>query len=104
MLGLHAQVVDALRDLLDAVELLLLLRPAGGQLVAVGFRVGQIALDRLPHVARLLAHRRELDLELAARVAFSASSSSSGEESISMRRREAAFVHEVDRLVGEEAV
>src|SRR4051794_31204017 len=32
-LGLHAQVVDALRDLLDAVELLLLLLPAGGERV-----------------------------------------------------------------------
>src|SRR5512134_2589840 len=46
-LGLHAQVVDPLGDLADAVELLLLLRPARRELVAVRLRVGELALDRL---------------------------------------------------------
>ena len=64
-LGLHAQLVDPALDLADAVERLLLARPAGGELVATLLRLGQLALDRLAPLLRLLAHRRELDLELA---------------------------------------
>ena len=52
-------------DLLDAVERLLLLRPARRELVPLRLRVGELALDRLAHVLGLLAHRGELDLELA---------------------------------------
>jgi hypothetical protein len=64
-LGLHLQFVDPLRDLLDALELLLLLRPSRRQLVSVGPRLGQFALERVARGGILLRHRRELDLELA---------------------------------------
>ena len=63
-LGLHSQVVDLLRDLLDAVERLLLLRPPRSQLVPLRLRVRELALDGLADVLRFLAHRCELDLEL----------------------------------------
>ena len=88
-LGLHAQLVDPLRDLADALECLLLLRPAGGELVAALLRLGELALDAAPRVAGS-------SLAMAAssisswRTRRSASSSSSGEESISIRRRDAA--------------
>jgi hypothetical protein len=36
------------------LERLLLLRPAGGELVARGLRLGQLALDRLAHLLLLL--------------------------------------------------
>jgi hypothetical protein len=62
---LHAQRVDSLRDVLDAVERLLLLRPACGQAGVALLRLGELALDRLAHVLRLFLHRGELDLELA---------------------------------------
>ena len=64
-LGLHAQLVDLALDLADAVERLLLPRPAGGELVAQALGLGQLALDRLAPLLGLLAHRGELDLELA---------------------------------------
>src|SRR5439155_8906629 len=64
-LGFTAQLVDLAGDLLDALELLLLLVPAGGQLVAQLLCLGELALQRLAHVLRLLRHRGELDLELA---------------------------------------
>ncbi len=64
-LGLDLQLVDLLLDLADALERLLLLRPAGGELVAARLRLGQLALDRLAHLLLLLLHRRQLDLELA---------------------------------------
>jgi hypothetical protein len=60
-----SQLVDPLRDLLDAVERLLLLLPARLQLVAGFARLRELALQRLAHVGRLLRHRGELDLELA---------------------------------------
>src|SRR5207247_5245013 len=64
-IGLHPQLVDALRDLADAVERLLLLLPARGEPVPTLLRLGELALDRLARLRRLLAHRCELDLELA---------------------------------------
>src|SRR4030095_8128102 len=64
-LGLHAQLVDAAGDLLDTLELLLLARPARGALRAALLRLRELALERLAHLLRLLAHRGELDLELA---------------------------------------
>src|SRR5437764_1372740 len=63
-LELHPQLVDPLRDLLDAVERLLLLLPARPQLVARLPRFGKLPLDRLAYVLRFLRHRGELDLEL----------------------------------------
>jgi hypothetical protein len=53
-----------LGDVLDAVEDLLLLRPARGELVSLRLRVGELTLDGLAHFLRLLAHRGQLDLEL----------------------------------------
>src|SRR5262249_59454351 len=64
-LGLAAQLVDAALDLGDPLERLLLPRPAGGELVAARFRLGELSLERLAHLLLLLLHRRELDLELA---------------------------------------
>ena len=63
-LGLHAQLVDPVRDLADPVERGLLLRPAAGEPGVTLLRVGELPLDRLAHLLRLLAHRGELDLEL----------------------------------------
>ena len=63
-LGLHPQLVDLARDLLDPVEHVLLARPAGGELVAPRLRLGELALDRLADGRRLLRHRGQLDLEL----------------------------------------
>ena len=101
-LGLHPQVVDPLRDLLDAVELLLLLRPARGQLVAVRLRVGELALDRRAHVARLLAHGGELDLELA-HPSFRLVQRKRGRVDLHPQAR-GGLVHEVDGLVRQIAV
>jgi hypothetical protein len=64
-LGLAAELVDLAGDVLDALELLLLGVPARRELVAPLLRLGELALERLAHVVRLLAHRGELDLELA---------------------------------------
>src|ERR671937_2966233 len=64
-LGLHPQLVDLPRDLLDAVELGLLLGPHRGEAVAALLRVGELALHRRAHLLRLLRPRRKLDLELA---------------------------------------
>src|SRR5207247_10645008 len=64
-LGLSAELVDPPRDLLDTLELLLLLVPASGELVAQLLRLGELTFQRLAHLLRLLAHRSELDLELA---------------------------------------
>ena len=64
-LGLHAQLVDPGRDLADPVERPLLLCPARSQLGVALLRLRELALDRLAHLGGLLAHRRELDLELA---------------------------------------
>ena len=46
-LRLHAQLVDLPLDVGDALQRLLLARPARGELVADGLRVGQLTLDRL---------------------------------------------------------
>ena len=63
-LGLHAQLVDLPRDLLDAVEHILLAGPARSELVTTGLGLGDLALHGLAHGRRLLRHRGELDLEL----------------------------------------
>src|ERR671937_120163 len=46
-LGLRLQPIDPLHDLLDPLESLLLLRPAGGELVAALLRLRELTLDRL---------------------------------------------------------
>ena len=98
-LGLHPQLVDAGRDLADPVERTLLLRPTGSQAGVPLPRVGELPLDRLTHVGGLLAHRRELDLELA-----------DGPIGLVQLERRAVDLHlqagrglvdEVDRLVGQ---
>src|SRR5207244_3315294 len=61
----HPELIDPLRDLLDAVERFLLLRPAGLQLAAPLLCLSELALDGPTHVLRLLGHRSELDLQLA---------------------------------------
>ena len=101
-LGLHAQLVDPLRDLADALELLLLLRPAGGQLVAMRLGLGELALDRLAHVLRLLGHGGELDLELAHAALGLVQLERRGVDLHAQAR--GGLVDEVDRLVGQEAV
>ena len=63
-LGLHPQRIDLLRDLADAVERLLLARPARGEPVAPLLRLGELGLERRPDLVRLAAQRGELDLEL----------------------------------------
>ena len=97
-LGLHAQVVDGARDLLHALERLLLLRPARGELVAGRLRVGKLALQRLAHVLRLLRHRGELDLQLAHAPLRLVQLQRRGIDLHPHARRR--LVHEVDRLVG----
>ena len=62
---LHTERIDLLRDLLDAVERLLFLRPARLQFVAPFLCLRELAFDGLLDVLRLLRHRGELDLELA---------------------------------------
>src|SRR5436305_10008680 len=63
-LGLHAELVDAARDLLDALERFPLDVPARGERALLLLRLGERALERLAHGSRLLGHRGELDLEL----------------------------------------
>ena len=101
-LGLHAQLVDLALDVGDALERLLLARPARGELVAHGLRVGELALDRLAHGVGLVRHRRELDLELThAPVGLVELDGRRVDLHAQPRRR---LVDEVDRLVGKEAV
>ena len=97
-LRLVPQVVDPLRDVLDPVEGLLLLRPATGERVARLLRLGEVPLDWSANLGLLLRHRRLLDLELAhAAVRF-----------IKLDRRRVdlhpqargGLVDQVDRLVG----
>ena len=101
-LGLHAQLVDLPLDLGDALQRLLLARPARGELVAHCLRVGELALDGLAHALGLVGHGRELDLELT--------DAAVGLVELHRRRVDlhpqarGGLVHEVDRLVGEEAV
>ena len=86
----------------DALQRLLLARPAGGELVAHGLRVGELALDGLPNVLGLVGHGRELDLELAdAAVGFVELHRGRVDLHPQARGR---LVDEVDRLVGKEAV
>ena len=97
-LELHAELVDLPLDLGDSLKRLLLGRPAGGEFVPSLLRLGEVALDRLTHLLALLAHRGELDLELA--------HSALGLIELDRRgvdlhpKTRARLVHEVDRLVG----
>ena len=101
-LGLHPELVDLPRDLLDAVEDVLLVRPAAGELVAPRLRLGELLLERLARRGRLLRHRGELDLELR--------HAPLGLVELDRRRVDlhpeprGGLVDEVDRLVGQEAV
>ena len=62
-------------------------------------RVGELPLDRLAHLGRLLAHRRELDLELAdGAVGLVELERRAVDLHLQSRRR---LVDEVDRLVGQ---
>ena len=101
-LGLHAQLVDLALDLADAVERLLLARPARAEAVAALLRLGQLALDRLAALLRLLAHRRELDLELAHAALGLVELERRGVDLHAQART--GLVDEVDRLVGKLAV
>ena len=100
-IGFLAQLVDGAGDILHPLERLLLLRPASGQLVPGRLRVGELALEWLSHVVRLLRHRGQLDLQLA----------HAPLRLVELQRRRVdlhaharcSLVHEVDRLVGEEA-
>jgi hypothetical protein len=100
--SLHLQLVDASRDLLHAVEDVLLARPARGELVAARLGLGELALDRLAHLGRLLRHRGELDLEL--RHAPLRLVELDGRRVDLHPQPRGRLVDEVDRLVGEEAV
>src|SRR5205823_12936307 len=100
-LGLYAQLVDLARDLLDALELLLLLRPARGELVAALLRLGELALEWLTHVLGLLRHRGELDLELA-HAALGLVELERARVDLHAQPR-GRLVAEVDRLVGQDA-
>ena len=101
-LGLPAQLVDLPRDLLDALELLLFLAPPRGELVAPLLRLGELALHGLAHLLRFLAHRRELDLELAHPALGLVELERRGVDLHPQAGR--GLVDEVDRLVGQEAV
>ena len=87
---------------LDALERLLLLRPARGEPVALLLRLGERPLDRLAHVRRLLRHRGELDLELHHAAVRLVELERAGVDLHPQPRR--GLVDEVDRLVGQEAV
>ncbi len=101
-LGLHAELVDLPGDLLDTVEHVLLARPAGRQLVAPRLRLGELPLDRLAHLRRLLRHRRELDLELGDATLRLVELHRGG---VDLHAQPGGgLVDEVDRLVGQEAV
>src|SRR5436305_637479 len=90
------------RKVKEPIGLLLLLRPARGELVAARLRLGQLPLERRAHVLRFLAHRGELDLELA--------DAPVGLVELDRRRVDLhpkarpGLVDQVDRLVGELAV
>ena len=101
-LVLHAELVDPLRDLLDAVERLLLVRPARGELGVPFLRFGELALDGLAHLLRLLLHRGQLDLVLAHASIGLVELDRARVDLHAQARR--GLVDEVDRLVGEKAV
>ena len=83
-LGLHAQLVDLPRDLLDAVEQVLLAGPAGAQLVPSCLRLGEPSRSSGSRVAgdSFAIAASSISSCVTRR---SASSSSTGDESISMR-------------------
>ena len=101
-LGLHPQLVEPARRVLDPLERLLLLRPARGERVALLLRLGERPLDRLAHLRRLLRHRGELDLELHHAAVRLVELDRRGVDLHPQPRRR--LVDEVDRLVGQEAV
>ena len=101
-LGLHPQLVDLPRDLLDAVEHVLLARPARRELVPPRLRLGELPLDRLADGRRLLRHRGELDLELGD-APFGFVELDRGAVDLHPQPR-GRLVDEVDRLVRQEAV
>ena len=101
-LRLHAELVDLPRDLLDAVEDVLLVRPPSRELVASGLRLGELLLERLACRRRLLRHRGELDLELRDAALGLVELDRRGVDLHAEAR--GRFVDEVDRLVGQEAV
>ena len=101
-LGLHPQLVDLPRRVLDALERLLLLRPAAGERVALLLRLGERTLERLARLLGLVRHRRELDLELHD-AAVRLVELERARVDLHPQPR-AGLVDEVDRLVGQEAV
>src|SRR6266540_3777559 len=98
-LRLHLQLVDPPGDLLDPLERRLLLLPAGGELVAALLGLGQLALERLAHLFRLLAHRGQLDLELAHAPLGLVQLERGGVDLYPQPRRR--LVDQIDRLVGQ---
>src|SRR5581483_2269064 len=101
-LGLALQLVDALRDLLHALERGLLLRPPRGERIPRLLRVSELPLNRVAHLGRLLLHRGELDLELA-HAALRLVELDRRRVDLHAQSR-GGLVDEVDRLVGQEAV
>ena len=73
-----------------------------GELVAPLLGLGELALERLAHLRGLLGHRRELDLELAHAAVGLVELERRGVDLHPQAR--GRLVHEVDRLVREEAV
>ena len=98
-LELHPQLVDPLRDLLDALEHFALRRPARGELVPALLRLCERSLDRLAHIVGLLAHRCQLDLELTHSALRLVELERRGVDLHAKARR--GLVDEVDRLVGQ---
>ena len=101
-LGLHAEVVDLPRDLLDPVEHVLLVRPAARKLVAAGLGLGELLLERLARGGRFLRHRGELDLELRHPALGLVELDRRGVDLHAQPR--SRFVDEVYRLVGQEPI
>src|SRR5207247_6940483 len=98
-LGLGLELVDPRHDLLDALERLLLLRPARGEPVAALLRLGELPLYRLTRLFRFLAHRRQLDLELAHLTVSLVELERRGVDLHPQAR--GGLVDQVDRLVGQ---
>ena len=100
--GLHAQLVDLPLDVGDALQRVLLARPARRELVTNRLRIGELALERLADALGLVRHRGELDLELAHAAVRLVELDGRGVDLHAQARR--GLVHEVDRLVGKEPV
>src|SRR5207247_109548 len=77
-------------------------RPTGRKTVGDLQGIGELALDRLAHLGRLLRHRSELDLELRHAPVRLVQLDRRGVDLHPQARR--GLVHEVDCLVGQEAV